>query len=61
MDGKFAAVDQDGNVFLRTGVNMDTPHGTDWMKLGKAITDDLQFSTEVSVTVGEEGQMYVLD
>jgi len=28
--GKFVAVDSEGIVWERTGINMDTPHGSEW-------------------------------
>jgi hypothetical protein len=55
MGGIFSAVDQSGHVFTRSGVNMDTPHGTGWIR-----HRDQPVSEHVSVTVGEEGQMFVL-
>jgi hypothetical protein len=53
-DGVLAAVDSNGLVYVRTGVNMDTPHGTDWLRLSAT-------PIATQVTVGEQGQMFVLD
>jgi len=55
-NGKFVAVDQSGLIYVRKGVNMDTPHGTDWMRL-----QETPLSGKVSVSVGEQGQIFVLD
>jgi hypothetical protein len=53
--GTFAAVDQAGHVYTRTGINMDTPHGKGWLRHRAQ-----PVSGNVAVTVGEEGQMFVL-